>query len=92
MNIYRAIENCSDEGVKFGILSFVDQRSGLSAEFIISEFTWGTYGINGKNPLKYVKLVDCSTEHLNNILRTQPQITSLTTLVIMAILMAREND
>ena len=35
---------------------------------------WGTYGPNGDEPLKYVRLIDCSTDHLRNILRTQKQI------------------
>lgn len=29
---------------------------------------WGTYGPSGKDPLKWVYLVDCSTEHLNGIM------------------------
>tara|TARA_R110002074_G_scaffold51396_2_gene130005 strand:+ start:16575 stop:16793 length:219 start_codon:yes stop_codon:yes gene_type:complete len=29
---------------------------------------WGTYGEDGKQPLKYVRLIDCSTEHLKKIL------------------------
>jgi len=35
---------------------------------------WGTYGKHGDNPLTYVKLIDCSTEHLQAILQTQKQI------------------
>jgi hypothetical protein len=35
---------------------------------------WGTRGIDGKSPLKYVFLKDCSDLHLRNILETQPQI------------------
>lgn len=61
----------------------------ISARELIDEHTWGTYGKEGKGPCKDVKLVDCDTEHLKNILRTQPQITSFTTLVIVAILMER---
>jgi len=29
---------------------------------------WGTYGVDGKQPLKYVRLVDCSTDHLKKII------------------------
>jgi hypothetical protein len=36
--------------------------------------TWGTYGKSGKDPLKYVRLVDCETPHLQAILKTQWQI------------------
>lgn len=32
---------------------------------------WGTYGKNGDQPLTYVRLIDCSTDHLKAILRTQ---------------------
>ena len=30
---------------------------------------WGTYGPNGNQPLQHVRLVDCSTDHLKNILK-----------------------
>lgn len=30
---------------------------------------WGTYGYDGKQPLTYVRLIDCSTDHLKAILR-----------------------
>jgi len=39
-----------------------------------ADLLWGTYGKSGKEPLKWVKLGDCETEHLQAILRTQPQI------------------
>jgi hypothetical protein len=60
-----------------------------SARELIDGHTWGTYGKDGGDSCKEVKLIECETEHLKNILRTQPQITSFTTLVIMAILMER---
>lgn len=39
-----------------------------------SDLLWGTYGKSGKEPLKWVKLGDCDTEHLQNILRTQAHV------------------
>ena len=30
---------------------------------------WGTYGKDGKQPLKWVKLIECETEHLKAVLR-----------------------
>lgn len=33
---------------------------------------WGTFGPSGKDPLTYVRLVDCSSDHLHTILKTQP--------------------
>ena len=35
---------------------------------------WGTYGINGDQPLKWVKLCDMETDHINAVLRTQATI------------------
>jgi len=54
------------------------------------QMTWGTYGKHRSEPLKYVRLMDCSTEHLKAILRTQGQIVDLTRLVIESILEDRE--
>lgn len=36
---------------------------------------WGTYGITGRDPLKYVAMKDMSHNHLAAILCTQRQIT-----------------
>lgn len=35
---------------------------------MVSNLLWGTYGINGDQPLKYVRLIDCETTHLKAIL------------------------
>jgi hypothetical protein len=29
---------------------------------------WGTYGKDGKEPFRYVRLIDCSSEHLVKII------------------------
>lgn len=63
--------------------------ANTTARELIDGHTWGTYGKDGGSSCKNVKLIECETEHLKNILRTQPQITSFTTLVIVAILMER---
>jgi hypothetical protein len=34
----------------------------------MGKITWGTYGKDGKQPLKFVKLIDCETDHLLAIL------------------------
>lgn len=52
-------------------------------------FVWGTYGNDGRQPLRLVRLMDCSDEHLQAILDTQPQIGSFTTRVIKCILRER---
>lgn len=36
--------------------------------------TWGTRGINGDEPLRYVKLKDMDTDHIVAVLETQPNI------------------
>ena len=32
---------------------------------------WGTYGINGDQPLKYVSVADMDTAHIGNVLHSQ---------------------
>lgn len=49
---------------------------------------WGTYGKSGREPLKYVRLIDCSDEHLRNIQRTQ-NLGSAYALVVSSILLDR---
>lgn len=37
-------------------------------------FKWGTYGIDGKQPLSYVILKDMSWDHIEAVLETQTQL------------------
>ena len=37
-------------------------------------FTWGTYGINGNEPKRYVALKDMTEEHIRAILQTQSHV------------------
>lgn len=46
-------------------LSLTDKSS---IEEMKEKLLWGTYGKNGNEPLRWVKLCDCSTEHLQAIL------------------------
>lgn len=39
----------------------------------IQSWLWGTYGIKGDQPLKWVKLVECDTDHLEKILNILPE-------------------
>lgn len=55
-----------------------------------NNFVWGTYGKSGKDPLKYVKLVDCDDEHLTAILETQKSAGMFTLDVVKDILKERE--
>ena len=36
--------------------------------------TWGTYGPNGDQPLTHKSLADLDTEHLENIIISQPHV------------------
>lgn len=94
LNIYEAIESCAQTCFDFGFNRHVPRNEQgdrlVSAREIIDNHKWGTHGKDGTEPLKTVLLVGCETDHLRNILRTQPQISALTTLVIMAILMERD--
>lgn len=38
-------------------------------EDICDKLVWGTYGKNGKEPLTWVLLKNCETDHLKNILK-----------------------
>ncbi len=51
---------------------------------------WGTRGKTLTSELRWVKLIDCSTEHLENILKTQPQINREYTTAINNILNSRK--
>lgn len=57
---------------------------------------WGTYGKDGKEPLHYVRLIDCSSEHLAKIIENL-SITGICAnpayvAIIKAILKDREYD
>jgi hypothetical protein len=51
---------------------------------------WGTYGKDGTEPLKWVKLIDCTSDHLQAILDNVRGIGPLHTKVIKVILEERE--
>jgi hypothetical protein len=40
-------------------------------ELIRQHFTWATFGVKMDGDIKYVKLYNLSTDHIENILRTQ---------------------
>lgn len=42
-------------------------------EVVREVVTWGTYGIDGKSALKYVKLKDMTIEHIRNCLTNVPR-------------------
>ena len=56
---------------------------------IKSKLLWGTRGKDGKQPFKYVRLLNCDTNHLKMILKTQ-QISPIYESVIKSILKDRQ--
>lgn len=49
-------------------------KSKKESDILDSDLLWGTFGKSGTEPLKFVQLRDCTSEHLKAILRTQKQI------------------
>lgn len=68
-------ESCRGKKRKYGIwnkeevkiLSLEEHPDIQSFEWKAENAIWGTRGINGDQPLKYVMIKDCSIEHLENI-------------------------
>ena len=53
-------------------------------------YHWGTYGKDGKQPLRYVRVLDCDTAHLQAILSTQGNLSPLLKKLITDELQRRE--
>lgn len=74
----------------------VEQLHTTSSDIIIdfsvlkNNLRWGTRGKDGTDPLTYVRLIDCSTEHLRAILTTQYPSTDYK-MVIRSIIEDRES-
>jgi hypothetical protein len=72
-----------------------EYKGNLTGDVVIAledakkSLRWGTYGIDGKQPLQYVRLIDCATDHLRKILSGQP-ISELYREVIESILKDRK--
>lgn len=52
-------------------------------ETIREEFTWGTYGKDGKGPFIRVKLCEMSNDHISSIIKTQTQLQDHIKLMFM---------
>lgn len=61
-----------------------------SFEWKRENYLWGTNGVKGDKPTTYVRLVDCNTAHLNNILNNCHHIGEKTIKIIQSILEERE--
>lgn len=46
-------------------------KKAADRQEIKKRLLWGTYGKYAEHSMKLVRLIDCSTEHLHNILRTE---------------------
>lgn len=68
-------------------------RCGLEKDSPLIEarnkMQWGTFGKNGDEKFKWVLLCECSTNHLNNIFKTQNYINKNVVIVIHDILLER---
>ena len=53
--------------------NYIDTSISINDDFDIirDKFEWGTRGIDGKQPLKYIKLKDMETTHIEAILSSQ---------------------
>ena len=71
-------------------LKMCDLTTKSTFEEAKKRLLWGTYGKPAIiSNFKWVKLIDCSSEHLTAILTSQPQIPSITKKIINSILQDR---
>lgn len=68
-----------------------DQCQRLKSQVVneTEQLKWGTYGPEGRGPLRMVYLIDLDTDHLENILITQPHISNRYAAAILQILKCR---
>jgi hypothetical protein len=64
--IWRAVRPISKEPIA------MEEVAGLEAAK--RNAMWGTYGKPFRHPVRWVRLIDCSTDHLEAILQTEYQI------------------
>jgi len=62
-----------------------------TAEWVREHTIWGTYGKNGDQPLKYIRLDEAESDHLEAILETQKGISPTTKALITTILLERDS-
>ena len=75
-----------------------DYLDGIIAALASTDLKWGTYGKGAmehcsctcpEHRLRWVKLVDCETDHLQSILKTHPYLTKRYLIAINSILIKR---
>lgn len=54
-----------------------------SIEIIREYFVWGTRGIDGKQPLTWIKLKDMNSDHIKAVIETQTHISNAVRNVFM---------
>jgi hypothetical protein len=62
----------------------------IPLDVIAQKLLWGTRGKDGKQPLKYVRLASCETDHLQAILKNVPNLSDLYNQVINLIIFERD--
>jgi hypothetical protein len=82
-------QNASLLGWSNSILDRVGISPDASFEEAVQQYRWGNRGEYGDEQLSYKRLVDCDTEHLENILSTQYLLPEFPKRVIIAILRDR---
>lgn len=75
----------------FEYLRKCELNSNSTLEECKQRMLWGTRGKSGKEPLKYVRLMDCETEHLKAI-KSEPSVHEFLVIVISHILADREKQ
>ncbi len=75
---------------EFRVLTTEEEPNVDSMEWKMENYVWGTRGVNGKKPLKYILLKDAETTHLRAILVNCPHVHNTETeKVVLAILASR---
>ena len=71
------------------LLEFCGLTIGDDIEKIKNNLMWKTIGKDGKSSPHWVKLIDCETDHLENIIYNVPRLLPITKRVILSILADR---
>jgi cytochrome b len=62
-----------------------DKIPGGELRLLAKRLKWGTLGVHGKGPVRWVPISDLNVRHLRSILITQPRVTALTKAVMISV-------
>ena len=71
------------------LLEFCGLSTSDDLKKIKSNLMWKTVGKNGNSPPHWIKLIDCDTDHLENIIYNVPGLLPITKKAILSILQDR---